>query len=59
MSPSSMRSVFISFEAEVGFDPVDGSGVLSNDFGIGGSRKGAIGTGTGWGGGEGSSRGSR
>jgi hypothetical protein len=54
-----MRSVFISDETEVDFDPVDGSGVLSNDFGIGGSRKGATGTGTGWGGGEGSSRGSR
>jgi hypothetical protein len=58
-----MRSVFTSFEvpgAEADFSPVvDGSGVLSNDFGIDGNRGGAIGTGTGWGGGEGSSRGSR
>jgi hypothetical protein len=58
MSSSLMRSVFTSVGAD--FSPVvDGSGVLSNDFGIGGNRKGAIGTGTGWGGGEGSSRGSR
>jgi len=58
-----MRSVFASFEVprvEADFSPVvDGSGVLSNDFGIDGSRKGATGTGTGWGAGEGSSRGSR
>jgi hypothetical protein len=58
-----MRSVFTSFVVpvvEVDFDPVvDGSGVLSSDFGIGGSRKGAAGTGTGSGGGEGSSSGSR
>jgi hypothetical protein len=56
-----MRSVFNSVpEVETDFGPaVDGSGVLSNDFGIGGSRKGAMGTGTGRGGGEGSSSGSR
>lgn len=58
-----MRSVFTSYEVpefEADFSPaVDGSGVLSDDFGIDGKRKGAIGTGTGWGGGEGSSRGSR
>jgi hypothetical protein len=58
-----MRSVFTSYVVpgvEPDFDPVvDGSGVLSNDFGIGGSRKGATGTGTGRGGGEGSSSGSR
>ncbi len=58
-----MRSVFTSYGAP-GVKPdfdlvVDGSGVSSDDFGIGGSRKGAIGTGTGWGGGEGSLRGSR
>jgi hypothetical protein len=53
-----MRSVFTSFVApavEPAFDPVvDGSGVLSSDFGTGGSRKGATGTGTGRGAGEGS-----
>jgi hypothetical protein len=58
-----MRSMFTSYEVpgvEPDFSPVvDGSGVLSDDFGIGGNREGAIGTGTGWGGGEGSSRGSR
>lgn len=58
-----MRSVFTSLvapEVEADFDPVvDGSGVLSNDFGIGGSRKGARGTATGRGGGEGSWSGSR
>ena len=63
MSSSLMRSVFTSYEVPVvgaDFSPVvDGSGVLSNDFGIGGNRKGATGTGTGWGGGEGISRGSR
>lgn len=49
MSSSLMRSVFTSIDVpEADFGPVvDGSGVLSNDFGIGGSRKGAIGTGTG------------
>ena len=60
MSFSLMRSVFTSYEVEADFGPVVGrSGVLSNVFGIGGNRKGAIGTGTGWGDGEGSSRGSR
>jgi hypothetical protein len=58
-----MRSVFGSYAApgvDLDFDAVvDGSGVLSIDFGIGGSRKGATGTGTGMGGGEGSSSGSR
>jgi len=55
--------VFISCvgtEVENGFGfEADGSGVLSKDCGIGGSRKGAIGTGTGGGGGEGNSSGSR
>ena len=47
-------------EVKTDFDLVaDGSGVLSEECGIGGSRKGAIGTGTGGGGGEGSSSGSR
>lgn len=63
MSCSFMRSVFASYvvpEVETDFGLVaDGSGVLSNDCGIGGSRKGPIGTGTGGGGGEGSSSGSR
>lgn len=63
MSSSFMRSVFTSFGvpgAEADFSPVVvGSGVLSDDFGIDGNRKGAIGTGTGWGDGEGSSRGSK
>jgi hypothetical protein len=63
MSSSFMRSVFTSFGvpgAEADFSPVVvGSGVLRDDFGIDGNRKGAIGTGTGWGDGEGSSRGSK
>ena len=64
MSCSFMRSVFASYvgpeiEADFGI-AAGGLGVLSNDdCGIGGSRKGGIGTGTGGGGGEGSSRGSR
>lgn len=55
--------MFVSYvapEVEPDFDlEADGSGVLSIDCGIGGSRKGTIGTGIGGGGGEGSSSGSR